>query len=240
MKKSSEGEFLLTGVFESTTPLFKFTEKHKVLITQEIKILKRDKVDQFLSSLESAANLKRRADELRSDIKLSIVRDRVEDIRKLSSSLLKELARSDGHTWDLFAVQGRGPTRSVPTISEKDGVISYGEDYIERAGMNLSECTHAVFTLQHFAIEALGKLPSKYSGKKQKSLNNMQFGVDVAKAMDQILGVKPVPGGKQLLSRLLVLLLYILEDSPREGTDPFARDVRGLVKKILNSYQAEL
>jgi len=240
MSKDSEEEFLLTGVFETSITQFKLTKKHRELITDEIEVRKHHEIGQFLSRLEDVLNRKNRADELRTNIKLANVRDRVEDIRKLALNLLQELDRSDGHTWELLAAQGDGPARLLPAILDKDGGIIGGEAALKRRGMNAAECMHGVFTLYYFASEALGKLPKKYSGKKQKSLANVQLGVGIAKAMEEFLDIKPVSGGKQLLSRLLVILLYIAGDMPRAGTEAFTRDVRGLVKQVLAQYEMEL
>ena len=240
MKKTDAEEFQLTGAFIPMIPDITLTDSHRDAIRRLIPIKDRTIIGRFISRLEEAVNHKRRADELRSAINLVSVKARLKDIRKLSTSLLKELDRSDGHSWDLLASQGRGPTITVPDISEKDGIVSFGLTPTEAPGMNVHECLHAVFTLQHFADEALKQLPQSYSGKRKKSLDNVDLGISIAGAMDEILDIRPVSGSRKPFSELLVLLLYIAGDEPRSGTDPFTRDVRKLVSASLKSYQSEL
>tara|TARA_R110002072_G_scaffold2252_2_gene18552 strand:- start:5576 stop:6058 length:483 start_codon:yes stop_codon:yes gene_type:complete len=158
------------------------------------------------------AKIKLIEDRLRNDISLESVKSRIQKVETLSASLWNELNRVDGHTWDLIA----------------------------KPGFDLNQFMDAVSTLRHFASQAEERLPSAYSGKKRKSAVNVNLAVGLAKAMSSILGVEPSTGPSKPFSKLLVLLLFILGGSPREGVDPFTRDVRRLVKEAIKVFRSEL
>lgn len=164
------------------------------------------------------------------------VRANLNSLEQKAHALQNAYRRADDYSHHLLDQQGRGPRRSVPAITTApDGSIEVGKEQKQTEGFSAHQAFVAVHYLREHARLALATT-KQYRVTKLTDWSSLNLAVDVAQALNDILGVQPTTDPNNSFSAILTAALNIAR------ADTGSRqmfDVSRLVRRALQIFKAE-